>query len=108
MEDDTYLNISISVAALVKIAHVRTSAIGVDLVDSHSDLATGLDLSHLASRKGILSVLANVDVARQLSATTLVDDVGSDLCITNDGGILLARVDGHTVASNLGINCRSC
>lgn len=100
----SYLNVGVGVAALIKITHVWTSAIGVDLMNGNGELTTSLNLSDLASGKGILSVLADINVTRQLSAATLVNDVGSYLCITNDSGILLARIDSDAVAGDLGIN----
>lgn len=60
----------------------------------------GLDLSHTASSELVLSLLTNVDVAVDLGTTTGIDNVGSDLVVSDDGSILLARVDGGTVASN--------
>lgn len=100
----THLNVGVGVAALIQITHVWASTIGVDLMNSNSEFTASLNLSDLASGKGILSILADIDVTRQLGAATLVDDVGSDLCITNDSGILLARVDSDTVTGDLGIN----
>lgn len=73
-------------------------------MNGNGELTASLNLSDLSSRKGVLGVLADINVTRQLSAATLVDDVGSDLCVTNDSGVLLARIDSDTVAGDLGIN----
>lgn len=102
-----HLNVGVGVAALIQITHVWASTIGVDLMNSNGELTTSLNLGDLSSRNGILGVFSDINVTRQLSAATLVDDVGGDLCITNDSGILLARVDSDTVAGDLGINWRS-
>jgi len=56
----------------------------------------------LLGSKGVLRVLANIDVASQLGATALVDDVVGNLLVTDDSRVLLARVDGRAVASNVG------
>ena len=101
------LDVGVCVAALVEITDIRTRTIGVDLVDGNSEFTTSLNLSNLVGRDSVLSVLTNIDVTRDLSTATLVHDVGSDLGITNDGSILLARVDGDAVACNLRVNLKS-
>jgi len=101
------LDVGVGVAALVEITNIRTSTVSVNLVDGNSEFTTSLNLSDLVGRNSVLSVLTNIDVTRDLSTTTLVHDVGSDLSITNDGSILLARVDGDAVAGNLRIDLES-
>lgn len=56
-----------------------------------------MDLGHGVSSKGILCVLADVDVAGQLGSATLVDDVGLDLGVSDQSRVLLAGVDGRAV-----------
>lgn len=105
--DGQVLDVGVGVAALVEITNIRTSTVGVDLVDGNSEFTTSLNLSNLVGRDSVLSVLTNIDVTRDLSTTTLVHNVGSDLGITNDGSVLLARVDSDAVASNFGVNLES-
>ena len=95
-----YLETDTSVAGLVKVADVRTSTVGVDLVDGDGELSAGLDLSDLLGSQGVLGVLADIDVATDLSSTARVHDVGSDLGLTNNGSILLAGADRSTVSGN--------
>jgi hypothetical protein len=74
------------------------------LVNRHGQLRAGLDLGDGAGSQSILRVLAHIDVARELRATAGVDNVGVDLGIADEGGVLLARVDGGAVSCNVGIN----
>lgn len=82
----------------VHVASKGTSAIGVDLVDRDSEFAAGLDLCDLAGGQGVLGVLADVDVARQLRSSALVDHVGGNLGVSDQRGILLARADARAVS----------
>lgn len=100
----TYLRDLVGIAALIEITDIRASTIRVDLVDGDGNLATSSDLSNSASRESILCVLTNVDVTGQLSSAALVDNVGLNLGVANQGSILLARVDGCAVAGNLGVH----
>lgn len=68
------------------------------------DLAAFGNLSDALGLNSVLSLLANVDVALQLGAATLVDDVGLDLGCADEGGILLARIDGGAVSSDRGVD----
>ena len=86
------------VASLVDVADVGAGAVGVDLVDGHGYFAAGLDLGDGADGEGVLGVFADVDVAGQLGPPALVDDVGEDLGVADDGGVHLAGVDGGAVA----------
>lgn len=114
------LSSSQRVSGLVHIAHVWTSAIGVDLItvsisiiavghmtdlmDGDSHLRACLDLGHGTCCQSILRVLANIDVTCQLRTATLVDDVGANLCISDDRCVLLARADSCTIPWQVGIN----
>lgn len=69
-------------------------------MECDGDLTTGLDLSHSVCRQGILCILPNIDISLELRAATLIHNVGLDLCIADDGGILLAGVDSDAVASD--------
>lgn len=75
----------------------RSRAVCVDLVDRHRQLRAGFHLCDLLDGQGVLRVLANVDVALQLGSPALVDDVGRDLGVADQRGVLLAGVDGGTV-----------
>lgn len=107
MWNSTHLGDLVGITALIKITDERTSAIRVDLVDGHGNLTTSSDLGNGTSRESILRVLANVDVAGQLSSATLVDDIGLNLGVANKGRVLLARVDGCAVAGDLGVDWNS-
>lgn len=74
-----------------------TSTIGVDLMDGDRQFRAGLNLGHSVGREGILSILPDVDVAAQLRPPTLIDDVGRDLLVTDECGILLAGADAGAV-----------
>ena len=100
----TYLGDLVGIAALIKITDVRASTVCVDLVDGHSNLTTSSDLGNSAGRESILCVLTNVDVTGQLGSAALVDDIGFNLGVANQGRVLLARVDGCAVAGDLGIH----
>lgn len=100
----TYLRDLVGIAALVEITDIWASTIRVDLVDGHSNLTASSDLRNSASRESILRVLANVDVTGQLGSAALVDNIGLNLGVADQGRILLARVDGCAVAGNLGIH----
>lgn len=89
---------------MVQVAEKRPSAVGIDLVNSDSNLATSLDLSHSARRQGILCVLSNIDVSFQFRATALIGNVGHNFGVADDGGILLARIDTDAVTSNGGVD----
>lgn len=67
-------------------------------MDSDGHLGSCLDLGDGTSRQLVLGVLTDVDVTTQLGSPTLVDEIGGDLGITNDGGILLARADGSAIS----------
>lgn len=96
----TYRERDTGVASLIQITNVGTSTVGVNLVDGHRDLTPGLDLGDGLGRKSILGVLSDVDISRQFRAATLVDDIGLDFRIADDGGVLLAGVDGYAVAGD--------
>jgi hypothetical protein len=97
--------LSSSVAGLIKITLVRTGTISVDLVNGDSHDSAGLDRSHTASGQLVLGLLADIDVAVDLSASARVDDVLRDLGVADDGGILLARRDGGAVTSKVLVDC---
>lgn len=96
----SYLCNSSAVASLIKITGVGASTVGIDLVDGHRNLASSFNLGDLISSQGVLGVLSNVDVSSKLGTAALVHNVGFDFSIANDGGILLARVDGRAVSGN--------
>ena len=80
-----------SVAGLVHVALEGTRAISVDLVDGDLQHRSGRDLGHAIGCQFVLSLLANVDVAVDLSPSAGVDDVLGNLRVANDSRILLAR-----------------
>lgn len=86
------------VSGRVHVASKGTSAIGVDLVNRDGEFAAGLDLCDLAGGQGVLGVLADVDVAGQLRSSALVNDVGGNLGVSDQRGILLARADARAVS----------
>lgn len=61
-------------------------------------------MSDGTSSQRVLRLLANVNIASELCSAALVDEVGLDLGLADNGGILLAGVYGRAVASNLGVN----
>jgi hypothetical protein len=94
-----------SVAGLIEITLVGSGTIGVDLVDGDSHDSACLDRSHTASGQLVLGLLADIDVAGDLGASTGVHDVLRDLGVTDDSGILLARRDGGAVTSKVLVDC---
>ena len=89
---------------LVKIANVWAGTIGVDLVDGDCDGGSCLDLGDSSGSNHIFGVLSDIDVTSQLSTSTLVDDVGADFCLSDDGAVLLARVDGRAIPGKGQVN----
>lgn len=87
---------------------VRAGTISVDLVDRDGHLPTGRDLGNSIGGEGVLGVLPNVDVSAKLGTSTLVYDVGGDLGITNDGGILLAGADARAVPCKVALHYYHC
>lgn len=100
----TYGELDTGVAGHVNVANIGASTIGVDLVEGDCDFAPSLDLRHGLRGQGILSVFPNVNVSLELCASTRVDDIGFDLGISNDGRVLLARVDADAISSNRGVD----
>lgn len=92
------------VAGLVHVALKGTGTIGVDLVDCDLHNGACLDLGHAASSELVLGLFANVDVSIDLSTTAGVDDVGGDLVVSDNCGILLAGVDGGAITSNFRVD----
>lgn len=97
---------ALSIGRHVEITGVRPSSIGVDLVDSHLNLAALGDLSDTLGLESVLGLFADVDVALELSAAALVDDVSLDLGRTDEGGVLLAGVDGGAVSCDGRVDCK--
>lgn len=62
----------------VKVAGVRASSVGVDLVYRDLDFAAFGDLGDAFGLQGVFGFFADVDVAFELGAAALVDDVGFD------------------------------
>jgi hypothetical protein len=91
----------------VHVTNVWPSSIGVDLVESDSQRSASLDLSDSSSSKLVLGVLPNINVASQLCSSTFVDDVGTDLSVTDDGCVLLARRDGCAVSCECCVDLES-
>lgn len=92
------------VGGLVQVADIRAGAVGVDLVNRHRDLAACPHLGHGTVGERCLGVFGHVDVAGELRAAAVVDQVRLDLRIADDGRIELARVDGGAVAGDFGID----
>ena len=93
-----------SVAGLVKVALIGTGAVGVDLVDGDlHDRALG-DLGDALDSELVLGLLADIDVAVDLSTSASVHDVLLDLRVADDGGVLLARRDGGAVTGQGGVD----
>lgn len=67
-------------------------------MDGNSHDCASLHFGDSTCCQRILGVLAHIDVAGQLSTTALVNDVGTDLSISNDSGIQLARADSCAVS----------
>lgn len=88
------------------LAHAeRASAVCVYLVDRDRQLRASLDLSNSICSESILGVLSDVDVAAQLRSAALIDNVCRDLCVTDQGGILLAGADAGAVPCKLSVDC---
>lgn len=89
-----------------EIALERTSTISIDLVDGDGHTCTSLDLSDSSSGNGIFGVLTDVDVTSQLCTATLIDNVGVNLGITDNGGVLLAGANGCAISGQARVNYR--
>lgn len=94
----------LSIAGLVHVAFERSCAVGVDLVDCYGEHAAGLHSCHAPCCELVLGLFADVNVSGDFSAAAAVDDVLGDLIVPDDGGVLLARGDGGTVAGDVGID----
>ena len=94
-----------SVAGLVKVTLVRSGTISIDLVNGDSHDSARFDRSHTASGQLVLGLLADIDVAVDLSASARVDNVLRDLGVADDGRVLLARRDSGAVASKVLVDC---
>jgi hypothetical protein len=92
------------VSSHVHVTHVWTSPIGVDLVNGNCHNGSFLHSRHNAGGELILGLRADIDVASQLRTTTLINDIGVNLCITNEGGILLARADSSAVSGEVWVD----
>lgn len=129
VRDAQVLEVCTDVAGLVQIADVRSGAVGVDLVDGHGDHGTRLDRGDLLGGESVLALLTRIDVAVQLRPTAevyrgkndllisevfvcifsnlavhvmlLTGDVGLDLGLPDDGGVLLARADAYAITGDL-------
>jgi len=95
----------VGLTGLVEITCIRTCSVGVDLMDGDLHDCSRLDCGDCAGSKSVLGVLANIDVARYLCSATLVDDVGGDFCVADDGSVLLARADVCAVSGNGIVDC---
>lgn len=95
------------VSGRVHVAGVRTSAVGVDLVDSHCHGGASLDLCDSPCGQSVLGVLADIDVAANFCPSTLVGHVGGDLSVTDQRRILLARADAGAVSCKVVDFCLS-
>lgn len=73
-------------------------------MNSDCDRAARFNLRNLVRCQGVLGVLANVDVASNLGASALVDDVVVNLGITDNRGVLLAGVDRRAVTGNVRVD----
>lgn len=91
---------------LVEITDIGTSAVGVDLVDGDGHDGTGLDRRDGLCGESSLGVGSHVDVTGQFGSSTLGDDLGVDLGVADDGGVLLARRDRGTVAGYGAVHCQ--
>lgn len=98
LRDDTV------VTSFDQVTCVRSSSIGVNLVEGDLNLGSTLNLGNNACCKRILRVLSDVDVARQFRPAAFVYDVGRDLGISNKGSILLARADGRAISWQVGLD----
>lgn len=67
-------------------------------------LRAGLDLSDGLRRESVLRVLSDIDVSGKLGPSTFVYNIGSDLSISDDRGILLAGADGCAVSCQVLLN----
>lgn len=74
-------------------------------MDGHSHHTASRDLGHTFGSQLVLSLLADINVASNLCASTRVHDVLCDLGVTNNGRILLARRDGSAVTSKVLVDC---
>lgn len=77
-------------------------------MDRDRHLPAGRDLSNSIGSEGVLGVLSNVDVAAKLGTSTLVDNVGGDLGITDQGGVLLAGADAGAVSCEVTLDYKQC
>lgn len=89
---------SSSLTGLVEVTGVGPGSVRVNLVDGYGHGCSGFDLRDLACGKLVLGVLSDIDVTGQLCSSTLIYRVGGDFCVSDDGGILLARVDGRAIS----------
>jgi hypothetical protein len=105
VRDSQVLADDAGIAGLVEVADVRASPVRVHLVDCDREFGPCLDLSDLAGGKCVFCILADVDVASELCSTALVDDIGRDLGVPDDGGVLLAGTDRRAVSCNILIDC---
>lgn len=96
--DGQVLESSTGVASGVQITDIWTSTIGVDLVNSDLNSRAGSHLSDSLGGKLVLGVLADIDVSRKFSTSALIDNVGVDLSLSDDGGILLTWADASAVS----------
>lgn len=67
-------------------------------MDCDGQFGTLLDLRDCFGRDSSLGLLADINVTRQFRATTFIDDIVGDLRVADNGCVLLARVDGDTIA----------
>lgn len=92
--------IPVALTSHINIANIWTSSIRVHLMNGNRHQCASLDFGNSSRSQGILGVLPNIDISCQFCPTTLVDDVRSNLGISNDGGVLLARTDTRAVSCN--------
>lgn len=74
------------------------------LTDSDGHLCPGLDLCDRSGSYCILGVLPDVDVSSQLRSSTLVHNIGRNLRISDNRGVLLARVDRRAITGQLRVD----
>lgn len=97
----------IAVAGLVNIADIGAGAVGVDLVDIHGDGGAARHLGQGARLDGLLGLGLDVDAAGLLSPAAVANNLGRDLSLADEGGVLLAGAGGGAVAGKVGDDLES-
>lgn len=105
VRDSQVLADDAGIAGFVQVADVGASPVRVHLVNRDREFGPCLDRGDLARGKCVFRILADVDVAGELRPAALVDNIGLDLSVPDDGGVLLAGTDRSAVPCDILIDC---